>query len=451
MKRTLWLILTLVVVLASAVPTAAADPITISANKFTNNFRQNLKFELQAQSSAGIINQIALFIQLNGVPSSARQIPEFTPAKQVTATYEWRLTTNYLPPGVTGQFWWTVEDDAGNKLTTDKQSFRVEDAGKAWKKLSNEQLALYWYSGDDKFGKALFDRGVEAMTFLQQDTGVTVDTQIQIFIYGNRTDFRNALSVGAQEWTGGQAFPDYGIVLIHVAPSDLEWGKGATVHELTHQVIHQKIRSPLGDLSMPHWMDEGLAMYYETYPGTLDSQFNTPLKRAIQNDTVVALRTLSGSFPADSAAANLAYAQSYSVVEFIYRKYGKDKMAQLLQEFKKGGNYDEILKKVLGVDTDGLDNAWRQDVGLKPRAIVTRSLPQPGAIPTIGLSTDYSTPAPVLPTATPAQVAQNSSASAQPTRAPSEPSRSIQICSGALLVLVPALLGIVLSRRRQSK
>ncbi len=448
MKRMAWFMVALIVILAFGSSASAADPITITSNKFVNNFRQNLIFELQAQSGVGVINQIALFIQLNGVPSSARQIPEFTPDKQVKATYEWRLTTSYLPPGVTGEFWWTVEDDAGNKLTTPKQTFRVEDASKAWKKLSNEQLALYWYSGDDKFGQALFDRGVEAMRFLQQDTGVTVDTQIQIFIYGNRTDFRNALSVGAQEWTGGQAFPDYGIILIHVAPSDLDWGKGATVHELTHQVIHQKIRSPLGDLSMPRWMDEGLAMYYETYPGTLDAQFNTPLKRAIQNDTVVALRTLSGNFPADSAAANLAYAQSYAVVDFIYRKYGKDKMAQMLQEFKKGGNYDDILKKVIGVDTDGLDNAWRQDVGLKPRAVVTRSLPQPGAVPTIGLSTDYSTPEPVPATAPPVQVGQNSSAAAQPTRAPSEPSRSIQICSGAMLVLVPAWLGIVLSRRR---
>lgn len=447
MKR-LGIFFMLLIVFASALPAFAADPITVTSNKFINNFRQNLKFQLDAESSAGKINQIALLIQIDGVSASARQIPEFTADKKVSATYEWSLLRNYLPPGVTGQFWWSIEDDAGGKLTTAKQSFRVEDTSKQWKKLSNEKLALFWYNGSDSFGKALFDRGVEAMRFLEQDTGVIIDTQIQTYIYGNRTDFRNALSVGAQEWTGGQAFPDYSVVLINVEPTALEWGKRATVHELTHQVIHQKIRGPLGDLSMPRWMDEGLAMYYETFPDQLDVQFSRPLQRAIQSDTVVALRTLTGSFPADSSAANLAYAQSYSVVEFIYRKYGKDKMATLLQEFKKGGAYDDILKKVIGEDTDSLDNVWRQDAGLKPRAVVTRSLPQSGAIPTVGLSTDYSTPPPA--TATPPRVAQNVTPVPQPTAASGGSGTSIQLCNASFIVFALGFLGMVLSRRKWS-
>lgn len=449
MKRLFILFASVFVLIVLAAPAFAAEPITITSNKFVNNFRQNLKFQLDAASTAKI-TQIALFIQIDGVPASARQLPEFTADKQVSATYEWNLLRNYLPPGVTGKFWWTVEDEAGSKLTTDKQSFRVEDTSKQWKKLSNEKLALFWYNGGDSFGKALFDRGIEAMKFLEQDTGVIIDTQIQTYIYGNRADFRNALSVGAQEWTGGQAFPDYSIVLINIEPTALEWGKRAMVHELTHQVIHQKIRGPLGDLSMPRWMDEGLAMYYETYPDPLDSQFARPLQRAIQNDTVVALRTLSGSFPADSNAANLAYAQSYAAVDFIYRKYGKDKMATLLQEFKKGGNYDDILKKVIGIDTDSLDNAWRQDVGLKPRVVATRALPQAGAIPTIGLSTDYSTPVPGAPaTATSPRVSQNV------TPVPASPSAAggsgttIQICSASFLVFAVGFLGMGLSRRRK--
>ena len=228
------------------------------------------------------------------------------------------------------------------------------------------------------------------MKFLQQDTGVTVDDQIQIFIYGNRTDFFNSLEPGASEWTGGRAFPEYGIVLIDIAPSNLDWGLGATTHELTHQVIHQKIKSPLGDLSMPHWTDEGLAVYYETYPGKLDSQFAVPLKRAIQNDTLQPLRSLSGAFPADSTAANLSYAESYSVVDFIIRHYGREKLAQLLQAFKAGGFYDDIFTQILNVDTDGLENLWRQDAGAKPRVVAPHVAKTPTAFPTFSLSTDAS-------------------------------------------------------------
>jgi hypothetical protein len=369
-----------------------ANGITVTVSRFTNQFPDQLTFGLQAHSKSKI-TQIALFVAIDLASSSSRQVPDFTPDTQVETTYQWNLNRNYLPPGVTGQFWWTVQDSSGAVLETSKQAFRVDDVAHQWKKISNDKLALYWYTGDDSFGQAIFDRGVQAMNFLQQDTGVTVDNQIQIFIYGNRTDFFSSLEPGASEWTGGRAFPEYGIVLIDIAPSNLDWGLGATTHELTHQVIHQKIKSPLGDLSMPHWTDEGLAVYYETYPGMLDSQFAVPLRRAIQNDSLQPLRSLSGGFPADSTAANLSYAESYSVVDFIIRHYGRDKLAQLLQAFKAGGFYDDIFMQVLNVDTDGLENLWRQDAGAKPRAVAPRVATTPTAFPTFSLSTD-ATPTP---------------------------------------------------------
>jgi len=34
------------------------------------------------------------------------------------------------------------------------------------------------------------------------------------------------------------------------------------------------------------------------------------------------------------------------VVDFIFRYYGRDKMAQLLQRFKQGGLYDDIFDQV---------------------------------------------------------------------------------------------------------
>ena len=455
MKRILFFVVLALALVMLAAPAYAASPITVNSSKFTNNFRTNLSFQLDAQSGAGKISQIALLIQIDGIASSARQIPTFTAGTQVQTKYDWNLELNYLPPGVTGKYWWDIQDDQGNKLTTDKQSFRVDDTLHQWQKLSNDKLALYWYTGGQSFAQALFDRANQAIALLQNDTGVVIDTQVQMFIYGSHDDLMKSLSAGAQEWTGGQDFPEYGVVVIGVEPSELEWGKGATTHELTHQVIHQKIRSALGGLSLPRWLDEGLAVYYETIPGTLDTQFSIPLKRAIQNDTLVPMRTIAGNFPSDSQAANLAYAQSFSMVDFIYRHFGKAKMADLLQEIKIGGAFDDISIKVLGVDTDGLENLWRADIGAKQRAIPTRNTSQPTAFPTFSLSTDYSTPvAGAQPTATPQQLAQNSapsssaSSSRQASQAPSNPV-SIQICNGSMAVIVLGLLGMVWSMKRR--
>lgn len=440
MKRLVVLFAVLVAVLLISMPAYAQGPITVSANNFTGNFPTQLVFQLETQSSAKITD-VALVTQIDNIPSSGRQLPEFTSDNQVKVKYEWSLARNYLPPGVSGQYWWTIRDGAGNNLETQKQPFRVEDTSHQWKKLTNEQLVLNWYSGGDSFGKALYDNGVASMKQLQQDTSVTVDRQIQVWIYASRADFFRALEPGATEWTGGRAYPDHAIVMINVEPSQLEWGKGATAHELTHQVIHQKIRSPLGGLSMPHWVDEGLAVYFEGTPGQVDLQFSGPLNSAIRNDTLVPVRSLTGSFPADSRAAELAYGESWSVVDFIFRHYGKDKMAQLLQAFKTGGFYDDIFKQVLGVDVDGLEVEWRKDVGAKPRAIATRDASVPTAFPTFGLSTEGS-PVPRSATATPGAVAAQATRAPQPTGGAQTPSNPLTtFCGGAFGLIALGTFG----------
>ncbi len=436
-------------------PVRADGAITVTSSTFTDNFRKNLLFQIEAQSTSKI-TQLALIVQLDGIASSSRFLPTFTSDTKVQATYTWDLGPNYIPPGVTGQYWWSIQDSAGNQLQTEKKAFRVDDPAHPWQQLSNDALALYWYLGGQKFGQALFDRGIQSMKFLQQDTGVSVNHQIQVFIYGNRNDFFNALEPGATEWTGGRAFPEYGIVLIDVEPSNLDWGLGATTHELTHQVIHQVIKSPLGDLSMPHWMDEGLAVYYEN-PGQVDPQFSIPVRRAIQNNTLLSIRSLSGSFPADPAAANLAYGESWSVVDFIIRHYGRDKLALLLQAFKAGMYYDDAFIKVLGVDTDGLESAWRKDVGAQPRVVTAPAQVSPTPFPTFGLSTD-ATPVPTkdsgsggsgTATPTPKVISLNatpippSSSSGQNTPA----SPALSVCGGILGAIGLGLLGLVFGLR----
>ena len=113
MKRVLLLLVILIVLITVVAPASAQDAITITSNKFTNKFPTQLLFQIEAQSAAKI-NDIALTIQLDGASSSARQVPQFDAGTKISATWEWHLGRNYIPPGVNGQFWWTLKDEAGN-------------------------------------------------------------------------------------------------------------------------------------------------------------------------------------------------------------------------------------------------------------------------------------------------------------------------------------------------
>ena len=157
-----------------------------------------------------------------------------------------------------------------------------------------------------------------------------------------------------QEWTGGVAFTAFSTIAIGISPSELDWGKRALVHELTHLVVHQAAFSPYGQL--PLWLDEGLAMYNE---GELDPVLRSYLEEAILEDELISVRSLCSPFSAYSEKASLSYAQSYSLVEYLLDNYGQDSMLDLLTIFKQGSTYDEALTEVYGFDIDGLDAGWR--------------------------------------------------------------------------------------------
>ena len=160
-----------------------------------------------------------------------------------------------------------------------------------------------------------------------------------------------------QEWTGGVAFTEFGIIAIGISPGNAGWGKEALVHELTHLVVHRTTFSPYTNL--PIWLDEGLAMYNQ---GELSPQLRSRLEEAISEGTLLSVRSVCSPFYADPEKAYLSYAESYSLVEYILDNYSGDKMLDLLTLIKQGSTYDEALTEAYGFDIDGLDVRWRESL-----------------------------------------------------------------------------------------
>lgn len=365
----LLLALALILGLIAITPVTWAQlPIRVESNQYEAQFRDHILFKLAVEGQVEI-EEITLFYRVADQPAVNHASPQFEPDIRVEAEYTWDLSNGALPPGVQINYWWEIADQGGHTLETKPQSLLYTDDRYDWHTLSSERLALHWYRGGADFGQALFDKAIEALDTLSRDAGITVTRQVQVFIYGSHSDLLGAIAKGAKEWTGGQAFPDMGVVVIGVSPANLAWGKLAMAHELSHLVVHQMVDTPLGGL--PCWLDEGLAMYAE---GKLEPEYQRALGRAIKRDQLITLRSLSSSFPTDPDRARLCYAQSYSLVEFILEEYGQEKMAELIQVFAEGAYYDDALREVLGLDSQGLDSAWREWMG-------AGAVPQGGATP----------------------------------------------------------------------
>jgi hypothetical protein len=258
-----------------------------------------------------------------------------------------------LPPGSNLAYWWLVKDSHENNVETSPISFQITDSRYSWNNLVQDKISLFWYSGDKNFANALMKTAQDSLTKLEQNTGVIPEKIINIYIYANNQDLLGSM-IHPQEWTGGVAFTPYNIITIGISPIQLNWGKSAMTHELTHIVINQVVYNPYNNI--PIWLNEGLAMYSE---GPLDSQYSDPLEYAITENSLLSIRSICSPFSAYTDKSLLSYAESFSVVEYLISTYGSTKLSELLKTYKQGNTFDGAFLEVYGFDIDELNDLWK--------------------------------------------------------------------------------------------
>jgi hypothetical protein len=352
----------LLLIVVSPVLTQTQPELVILESSTMAEFPTQLSFSLSAESALNITD-IRLHYRVHR-DSFARVISEahieFIPAPSVTVSWNWDMRkTGSLPSGSIVEYWWSVVDIGGDKVSTAPATVRFEDNRYLWQSLAEGELTLYWYQGDDSFAQEIMVAAQKALARLVEDTGAHLTKPVSLYIYASAQELRETM-IFPQEWTGGVAYTRYGVIVIGIAPNNLHWGKRATVHELAHLVTQQMTFNPYN--SLPTWLNEGLSMYAE---GELEASYINYLEHGVVQNSLISVRSLASPFSAFAGQTYLAYAQSYSLVEFLINNYGQDKMYELLSIFKQGSSYDKALMRVYGFDMDGLDSLWRDWVTLK--------------------------------------------------------------------------------------
>jgi hypothetical protein len=331
--------------------------LTMSAPKV--DFPNSIEFNIEAESDAEITD-ITLQYRMDKVgllPVTSVVFPAFEAGEKTSAEWKWDMTqTGGLPPGADLTYWWSLEDAFGQKTDTPVKTLSFDDGRHKWKDAPGSGFNLYWYKGDSRFAQQLIEAGEDALTRLEDDIGAMPERTIEVYVYGSTAALQGSL-IFPQEWTGGLAYTEYGIVALGVSTDQLGWGKGAMAHEMAHLVVHQVTMNGYG-IVLPSWLDEGLAMYAE---GDLTSEFASALSSAVKRGQLDSVQSLSSSFPAQTAAATLAYAESYSIVDYLLdHKGGRENMLDLLGAIRDGSGYEEALQAVYGLSIDQLDSQWKQ-------------------------------------------------------------------------------------------
>jgi hypothetical protein len=357
---------------SSSTPTATPSPtptptvekkpaeITVASNKATFDFPNSVTFSISGTSVLPVSSITLEYgtYEHSVIEETTRVQPTFNPGTSINTNYTWDMRkTGSLPPKAVIWYQWRFQDEAKRDYITSKENLSFEDTRFQWKLESSANLDVYYHDQDISMIKDLMSGVQTNLSRIKLNTVIPAERKIKILIYRNYDEVKSS-GLFKQEWVGGQAFPNYNIIIMAVNSSILNWAKGALPHEVTHLIVHETVFGAFGDI--PRWLDEGFARYSEGPMSISDKQ---ALDQAVQNKNLMSVRSLGSSFPTDATLAGLAYAESSSIVSYLISTYGWDKIKTLLDVFKDGSTYDNALKKVYNFDSSGLDKEWKAAIG----------------------------------------------------------------------------------------
>jgi hypothetical protein len=461
MSRRLLLLLLTLALLIAALPVAAQGTITVSNDEPLLEFPDRLTFRAKFQHDRPIEKVVLEYgvDQWTCGAVVAKAFPEIKPGKEVAANWTWEMKqSGSQPPGSKIWWRWRLTDDQGQEIVTNRKETVWLDDQHDWQTVSGDDINLHWYDGGAAFGRELHASAVKSLADLADVTGLRTAKPIDLYIYGDTADMRDAI-LYEPGWTGGLAFTDHNIVIIGITADQMEWGKRTQAHELTHALVGQLTFSCLSDI--PTWLIEGLAMYGE---GGLEDYQQVVFDQALKDNTLLPVRALSGGFSEESDKANASYAQSYSLTQFLIDQYGQAKMLDFLRTLRDGATTDEALQQIYGFDIDGFEDVWRAAIGAQKRSGSTArptATPVPTIVPTfVPASSNVTgpTPAPTRerPTPTPIAIAQTadnvepSATVATPlTEATPQSLLPAALIMCGVITLITAVAALALGRRKQ--
>lgn len=150
----------------------------------------------------------------------------------------------------------------------------------------------------------------------------------------------------------------FGKVVTAISPAGgpFNWGQ-IDWHELAH-VFHIQ----LSQNHVPRWFTEGLAEY-ETLIARPEwkREMDHILYQALQSDRLPPLRLMNRAFTRARSAMGVmtAYYASTRIVKYIAEEHGFDKVVRMLRAWGAGQRTEEVFQRVLGMDVNALDRAFR--------------------------------------------------------------------------------------------
>lgn len=323
-------------------------------------YGQTIAFRLEGEV-AGSVEQVVLFLQVVGGerPSSVQVVRVRQTGRQLVAEVDVDPVEAALPPFADVRFWWELQT-ADQTITVPEASFYYEDNRFAWRELTAGDVTIHWTGNDAALGQAAADIVARSRATLDDILPQTAVSPLNVYIYPATGDLRSGLRLAGRDWQNGHTDPDLGVLLVTaVNPLTAATELSQSIpHELTHLRLH---RLAAGGAELPFWYEEGVALLAEGSPVG-----EGVLATAVASDTTLPLLNLCVAFPQEGDEAELALAQSVSLLRTIQAQFGDQALRQLATAYLGGASCEAGLTQTLDMSLTELNVEWLAEVAPQP-------------------------------------------------------------------------------------
>ncbi|MFN0156599.1 MAG: peptidase MA family metallohydrolase [Bacteroidota bacterium] len=227
-----------------------------------------------------------------------------------------------------------------------------------WSFIQSDHFDVYFSDGGEYLAEFTAVASESAYTSISKSFRYHIVNRIPIVVYNSHNDFQQTNVIGEylEEGIGGVTELFKNRVVI---PFEGDYKKFRHVihHELVHAIINdmfyggsiQSIISNNITLQLPLWFNEGLAEYEALKWDTNSDMF---LRDATVHENLPEITRLNGYF---------AYRGGQSVWWYISRKYGEQKIGEILNRIKSTRSVEAGFRGAIGIGLEELTERWQKD------------------------------------------------------------------------------------------
>ena len=269
--------------------------------------------------------------------------------------------TKYYPPGTEFDIHFELLDSEGEIHRT--KQFKVEylDPRLTWRRVSNGPVTAIYHGISDNQARDLVDHAVSVLPVIATTIGVDEPPSIKAVLFDSvrqATPYFPPVSKTAtdRQFFAGFAMSEYGLFVM-AAPS-----RGIFVHEMTHLVVAEAEKSPLGR-DAPSWLNEGLAVYFQNDGD--HRQLERRLAGPARQGDLIPIKNMN-TIPGRRDQINVFYPQSGHFVAYLIARYGHERVAALLGNLDAGQEIADAFHSAYGESLYDVENDWRSTLGAGP-------------------------------------------------------------------------------------